>query len=272
MTYPYLESAIYLAYLKNHAGDKRFFHSVYEYDLAIEPVTWADRGEWKCGLPILGEQSSIGKLEVNIPLKSMSISAGGRPNVSNQGHEETIVVDEEDDLTIWCRTGFAYPAPDSIEIYIDDRKQNRVEIQTQTSADGLSMMTGSLMIRQASRSKLHGSQVLCIGNWQNQQSRALSRVSVFFPTTAVSVQTEEVAWNQLLQAHCNLETDSNPAPHISWYLDGKILDKTGPTLEMGVNRGQDRSQLRCVATHTKFRTAEKIQTSSKSSRIRVQCK
>ena len=136
---------------------------------------------------------------MNIPLQSVAISSGGRPNVSNGGHEDTIVVDEHDDLTIWCRTGFAYPAPDNLEIYIDNEKQSKVEIQTHTAQNGLSRMTGSMMIKSVNRAKVHGSQITCRGQWRDQVSESRSQISVFFPTTSVSVQVDEVAWNELLQ-------------------------------------------------------------------------
>ena len=173
--------------------------SVYAYDLTINPVKWDDRGEWKCGIPDHSVQSSVGQLEVNIPLSSVAITSGGRPNVSNQGHEETIVVDEDDDLTIWCRTGFAYPAPDNLEIYIDNERQQKVEIQTHTAQNGLSRMTGSMMIKKVDRTRVHGSQITCRGSWLNQVTESRSQISVFFPTTSVSVQVDEVAWNELLQ-------------------------------------------------------------------------
>ena len=172
---------------------------VYAYDLTIKPVKWDDRGEWKCGIPDHSVQSSVGELDVSIPLSSVAITSGGRPNVSNQGHEETIVVDEGDDLTIWCRTGFAYPAPDNLEIYIDNQRQQKVEIQTHTAQNGLSRMTGSMMIKKVDRTKVHGSQITCRGSWLNQVTESRSQISVFFPTTSVSVQVDEVAWNELLQ-------------------------------------------------------------------------
>ena len=174
---------------------------VYAYDLTIKPVKWEDRGEWKCGVENQNgvSQSSLGQLTVNIPLQSVAISSGGRPNVSNEGYEDTIVVDEHDDLTIWCRTGFAFPAPDNLEIFIDNAKQTKVDIQTHTAQNGLSQMTGSMMIKSVNRAKIHGSQITCRGQWRDQVSKSRSQISVFFPATSVSVQVEEVAWNELLQ-------------------------------------------------------------------------
>ena len=110
--------------------------------MLIEPVTWADRGEWKCEFPDADIQSSPGKLNVDIPLTGVSFSSNGR-EYTNSTRGAPLVIDEGDDLTIWCRTSETFPSPKGLEIWIENEKLKNVQIQTHTKSDGMAQMSGA---------------------------------------------------------------------------------------------------------------------------------
>lgn len=114
---------------------------VYFYDLLIEPVTWADRGEWKCEFPDADDESSSGELIVDIPLTGVSFSSNNR-EYTNSTRGAPLVIDEGDDLEIWCRTSETFPSPKGLEIWIEDEKLKNVQIQTHTKSDKMAQMTG----------------------------------------------------------------------------------------------------------------------------------
>ena len=53
-----------------------------------------------------------------------------------------MVIDEGDDLTIWCRTSETFPSPKGLEIWIENEKLKNVQIQTHTKSDGMAQMSG----------------------------------------------------------------------------------------------------------------------------------
>ena len=54
-----------------------------------------------------------------------------------------MVIDEGDDLTIWCRTSETFPSPKGLEIWIENEKLKNVQIQTHTKSDGMAQMSGA---------------------------------------------------------------------------------------------------------------------------------
>ena len=113
---------------------------MYFYDLLIEPVTWEDRGEWKCEFPDADIQSTIGRLNVDIPLTGISFSINDR-EYTNSNRGAPLVVDEGDDLTIWCKTSESFPSPKGLEIWVGNEKKE-TKIQTHTKSDGMAFVRG----------------------------------------------------------------------------------------------------------------------------------
>jgi len=248
---------------------------VYFYDLLIEPVTWADRGEWKCEFPDADIQSSPGKLNVDIPLTGVSFSSNGR-EYTNSTRGAPLVIDEGDDLTIWCRTSETFPSPKGLEIWIDNEKLKNVQIQTHTKSDGLAQMSGSAVLKSVNRENYHEKNVYCIGQWSNSSSpdafntiKGVAMINVFFPAMDLLVRTEEVEFNRQLQAKCTIGQPANPKPEIIWYLDGKMIGNE-QELKYDVERSDDLKELKCVAIHKTFaREPREIKQSSSPTKIRV---
>ena len=223
------------------------YYLVYEYDLVIGPVTWEDRGEWKCGLPDEGLQSSVGKLEINIPLDKISLGTSPHKYL-NPG--TPLVVDEGDSISIWCRTSPTYPPPNALRITVGDKIYSKNEIKTQIkkAQNGQAELIGSIILRNVVRDLYHEKIVKCEADWTDQRSGSLesiesksgfSSINVFFPSENLQVQTQPVQWNQFLQAKCSIGVAGNPAPKISWFLGKRKVASGSPVLEIKVDRSDD---------------------------------
>ena len=107
---------------------------MYAYDLTIGPVHYKDRGQWKCEVFVDGrsEQSAVGELKVEVPLTSLTLKSTDQSGA--------LIVDEKSNLKILCETAPSSPPPQSLNIFVGEKRLSKVQIQRSTPETDLHVL------------------------------------------------------------------------------------------------------------------------------------